>query len=373
MLKAAFKFILYDKAKSFGALLGVVISTFLIGQQVGVFTFLTNSMNTLVRMNPQYVWVIDNRTENVNALAPLDMRVQRELESFPGVKKANPIYVGGALVQFPDGETSNVQLIGISAPDFAGKPNKFEIGGPESLIPDGAICVDFFDKRIFRSTEIGTQMEINKKKVYINARTRGLRGFGASYVYTTIERARALTKASPNTASAFLVETLPNTNKAELCKKINQNIFGVQAWEGDKLAESTLSIILKTTSIATSVGTLVIFAIISGFFIIGLTLYSAAVDRLKDYGTMKAIGATNGYIRKLIYLQAFLFASIGFGIGYSMVMGFKKGLSKTGLLFEFTPEFVGGFFLLILFIALGGASFAVRRITKLEPAEVFRF
>ena len=45
---------------------------------------------------------------------------------------------------------------------------------------------------------------------------------------------------------------------------------------------------LGSTGIAISIGTLLIFAVISGFFIIGLTLYSAAIDRIRDYGTLKA-------------------------------------------------------------------------------------
>ncbi|MFN0203057.1 MAG: ABC transporter permease, partial [Bacteroidia bacterium] len=96
-------------------------------------------------------------------------------------------------------------------------------------------------------------------------------------------------------------------------------------------------------------------------------------DRLKDYGTMKAIGATNGYLARLIFLQGIIIATTGFGIGYLMVMGFRKGLSTQGLLFDFSSQFLIGFFILILLIALGGASFAVRRIASLEPAEVFRF
>ncbi len=375
MIKTAFKFLLYDKAKSFGALMGVVISTFLIGQQVGVFTFLTNSMNVLARMNPEYIWVIDSRTENVNSLGSLDMRIARQMESFPGVKKVHPVYISGALVQFPDGETSGIQLIGLNAPEFVGQPQAQNIieGKMSDLLPDGAVCVDIFDKRIFRSTELGTSFEINKRKVHIAARTKGVRAFGGSLVYTTIERARMLTKASPNATSAFLVEAMSGIDQNKIVKDINQNIYGVKAWKGEELASSTVSIILKTTSIATSVGTLVIFALIAGFFIIGLTLYSAAVDRLKDYGTMKAIGATNGYIRRLIYTQAFIFALFGFGIGYLLMTAFKNAIANSGLLFDYTPQFLAMFFCVILLISLGGASFAVRRIIKLEPAEVFRF
>lgn len=374
MLLTALKFLLYDKAKSFGALMGVIISTFLIGQQVGVFSFLTGSMKALAELAPEYVWVIDSKTENVNALGQLDMRIARQISTFPGVEKVHSLFIGGALVQFPEGETSNIQLVGLEAPDFVGAPQGKIIDGQlTDLLSDGAMSVDLFDKRIFRSTEPGTSFEVNKRKAYVAVRTKGVRGFGASFVFTTLERARALTGAPDNRASAFLVRVKPGASKDEVVRLINQNIFGVRAWKGEELASSSVSIILRTTSIATSVGTLVIFAIIAGFFIVGLTLYSAAVDRLKDYGTMKAIGATNGYIAKLIYLQAAIFGVVGYGVGYFLMNAFRKGIAKSGLFFDYSPTFLAIFFCGILFIALSGATFAVRRIAKLEPAEVFRF
>ncbi len=178
--------------------------------------------------------------------------------------------------------------------------------------------------------------------------------------------------ASKNATSAFLV-TVPDKAKRQLViDQINASIFGVQAWDGKELASSSVSVILRTTSIATSIGTLVIFAFISGFFIIGLTLYSAAIDRIKDYGTMKAIGATNAFIVKLIYLQASIFAVLGFAIGYVFLIGFKAGIASSGLFFSYPPSFIAFLVLVVLVIALGGATFAVRRIVKLEPASVFR-
>lgn len=372
MLSTAIRFLLFDKAKSIGALLGVVISTFLIGQQAGIFIFLTDSMSTLARLNPEYIWVVDSRTENVNALGQLDMRIGRELESIEGISQVDPLYIGSGIVQFPEGESSAINLIGLSTPNFAGGPRELYEGKLTDLLADGAVCVDIFDKRIFKSTEIGTAFEINKRKSYIAATTKGVRGFGGSYGFTTIERARMYTRASENATSAFLV-TVPDPAKRKLViDRINTTIFGVHAWDGKELSTSSVSVILRTTSIATSIGTLVIFAFISGFFIIGLTLYSAAIDRIKDYGTMKAIGATNGYIVKLIYLQAAIFAVFGFAIGYLFLLGFKAGIANSGLFFSYPPAFIAFLILIVLVIALGGATFAVRRIIKLEPASVFR-
>ena len=288
------------------------------------------------------------------------------------MKSAEPVFVGGATVQFPDGQSSPVQLIGLKPPDFAGRPFHIINGSMDDLVPSGAVCVDYFDNSVFNSTTPGTTFEINGHKAYIAARTKGVRGFGASYVFTTIDRARAWSNASPNDASAFLVKTNRGVSQDTVISMINHTMFNVHAWKGKDLGNATVNIILRTTSIATSIGTLVIFAFIAGFFIIGLTLYSAAIDRVKDYGTMKAIGATNGYITRLIYLQATIFAVVGFIIGYAFIIGFKQGVAQSGLFFDFKPVYIIGLIVMILAIAVGGASFAARRISKLDPASVFR-
>ena len=122
MIRIALKFILFDKPKSIGALAGAVISIFLIGQQLGIFIFLTNAMGSLVRNNQQYIWVVDETTTNVNALAPLDIRIGREMESIPGVKRAYPWVISGASARFENGKTFGVQLIGSQAVDVIVEP-----------------------------------------------------------------------------------------------------------------------------------------------------------------------------------------------------------------------------------------------------------
>jgi putative ABC transport system permease protein len=120
-----------------------------------------------------------------------------------------------------------------------------------------------------------------------------------------------------------------------------------------------------------SFATLVIFAMVSGFFIIGLTLYSSALDRVKDYGTLKAIGATNFYVNRLLVAQAFLYAMIGFAIAFVLLLGFAQGVKGSGLNIDFNIGFVSFLLGVTLFISIGGSLFAVRKISKLEPASVF--
>jgi putative ABC transport system permease protein len=153
---------------------------------------------------------------------------------------------------------------------------------------------------------------------------------------------------------------------------INKSINGVHAWQSQKLASSSIKKVLSSSGIALSTGTLIIFALIAGFFIIGLTMYSSALDRLKDYGTLKAIGAGNKYISRLILTQAMFFSIVGFIIGIVLLEGFRIGVAKSGLIFSFSPVVLLAMFSTIGLISLSGASFTLNRIRSVEPAAVFR-
>ena len=94
MLKTAYKFMKFDKVKSIGVIIGIVVSIFLIGQQIGILTFLTGLMGGLVdnsRQNIGQIWVIDNITRNANELAKLDVRLVQEIRSVEGVENTYPI------------------------------------------------------------------------------------------------------------------------------------------------------------------------------------------------------------------------------------------------------------------------------------------
>ena len=101
-------------------------------------------------------------------------------------------------------------------------------------------------------------------------------------------------------------------------------------------------------------------------------MYTSALDRLKDYGTLKAIGASNKFISQLILTQAAIFAVVGYIIAYLLLLGFQKGVASSGLIFSFPLWLLFVIFIVIGCISLGGASFALRKIKRIEPASVFR-
>lgn len=375
MFKVAIRFIRYDKAKSIGVVIGIVISTFLIGQQLGIASFLTGLMSALVDNSNGDIWVVDSKTQDANSLGKFDVRKVQEIRSIEGVSTAYGMVLAGGTATFSNGKSVPVTLIGSEGPAFAAGPTPQKIlqGNTTTLQENAAVSADFYDASVYEITlEPGIQFEINGKRAVIGAVTNNLRGFGGNTMYTTIERARYFGNGNEYDISAVIVGVKPGYSAAQVRDNINRHIFGVRAWVRLDFSQSTVNYILGTSGIGASTGTLVVFAIISGFFIIGLTMYSSALDRIRDYGTLKAIGASNGYVRGLILTQAAIFAVVGFVIAYALLEGFRIGVRGSGLLFSFSWQIVAGIFGITLFISLFGAVFALRRITGLEPAAVFR-
>ncbi|MEG1585906.1 MAG: FtsX-like permease family protein [Bacteroidales bacterium] len=368
----AMRFIRYDRTKSIGIIAGILISTFLIGQQLGVFMFLTSLMSSLVNNSTADVWVIDKPTKDVNQIGKIDIRVLSEIKSIPGVSQASPLVIGGATATTENGNTVNILLVGSEPPLFMIGPDSRKIidGTREDLLLDGAVTTDLFDDKSFGKTMVpGTRFEINGKEAFVAMRTRNVRGFGSAQVYTTIDRARFYGNIPSSAIQAVLIHTeYPD----QVIRDINSRFPHLRAWKKKDLAISSIREILGASGIASSTGTMILFALLTGILIIGLTMYSSVLDRLKDYGTMKAIGANFGYLTRLLFCQALFFAITGFILAWILLEVFRVAVISTGLLITYKWYEVAGIFVITSVISIGGMFFALLRLKGVEPASVFR-
>ncbi|MCB0656697.1 MAG: ABC transporter permease [Saprospiraceae bacterium] len=371
MLKDAFKFMWFDKAKMFGILFGMVLSVFLVGQQVMIALALLGSTVSLATYNQQYIWVVSPKSTQVTDLPSLDMRIARELQSVEGVAAVHPLIFSGGTLKFPDGKKYQLSLIGTEAPTFAGGPWNVRAGNPMDMLSAGGLFLDQANTEYGSRVRIGDYVEFNGQKMRIVGRTDHTEGLGVPYAFTSIEKARSLTNFPVTEASAFLVEWDTSYQIPQVVDAINRVIPNVRATSGPEFRSSSLAYYATSSGIVASFGLLVVFAIITGFSIVGLTMYSAVSDRIKDYGTLKAIGATNGKIRRLILFQSSMYAVSGFAIAYGLLVFFIRA-TQGSLQLELTAWLSYTLVGVTLMIALLGSLFGMRKITKLEPAAVFR-
>ncbi|WP_436415465.1 ABC transporter permease [Petrimonas sp.] len=378
MFATAYKFIRFEKSKSTGILLGIIISIYLIGLELGIFFYLTTLIGGVINnAKPEYsqVFVVNKLTNNTNILSPFDRRWVNQLRSIDGVDDTHGMVMSNVSVRFDNGESSPAIIIGSEYPELAAGPseNLLNSGTTQNLFLQGTVSTDFYDNKTFGyDVKQGTQFEIGGKNVKVGAMTKNAKGFSSPMLYTTDVTARYYSGFSENMVNAVIVTVNDESKIDNVITQINTIAPDLRAWRSEELNNATVINVMTANNMGMSFGTLVIFAIVSGFFIIGLTMYSATYDRIKDYGTLKAIGATNRYITRLVMAQSFIYAVIGFVVALILIIGTKFGMAKAGLIIDLSPQFLAFLFFVTLIIAVASSMFSIQKLKKVEPSSVFR-
>jgi putative ABC transport system permease protein len=198
-----------------------------------------------------------------------------------------------------------------------------------------------------------------------------MRPFGVTYVYTSMENARSLTGGGES-VTYVIARAAPGTSIAQLRENLMARLTDVAIYESAEISAMSRSYWLTRTSIGLNFGIQVGFAVVVGFVVVALTLFSSVVDRLREFGTMKAIGARNGDLRRLLLAQAGIFAALGYSLGTLAFYGITSAMLKAGGAAQRPPELFIGVAVFTLVLCLGSALLAARRVMKLEPAVVFR-
>ena len=118
--------------------------------------------------------------------------------------------------------------------------------------------------------------------------------------------------------------------------------------------------------------TSVFFGLLVGFVIVALTMFSGVLDNLREFGTLKAIGATTGDLARILLVQATVYALAGSAIGLTLAGGVARGMKSPQLALVIPPALVAAMPALMLVICIVASTLALARLRKLEPAIVFR-
>jgi putative ABC transport system permease protein len=134
----------------------------------------------------------------------------------------------------------------------------------------------------------------------------------------------------------------------------------------------TIQHTLKESGIGKSIGTSVGMAVFCGFAIVSLTMFSAVVDHVREFGTLKAIGATNTDLAKLLLAQAVTCAVVGTAIGEAMAVQMTLVMRNAENPLAIPPWLMAVTVLAMTFICVMASIMALMRVRAIEPAMVFR-
>ena len=190
-------------------------------------------------------------------------------------------------------------------------------------------------------------------------------------IYTTFSRATVFAPRERKLMTFVLVNAKPGQDSHILCQRIRQGT-GLAAYTKDEFKKLTIRYFMKYTGIPINFGVTVVLGFIVGIAIAGQTFHNFTLDNLRYFGTLKAMGASDFMLLRMILLQAAMVGGIGYGLGVGAASVFGSLFSHTELSFRLPWQLLLFSAIAIMLICAISAALSMLKVVRLEPAVVFK-
>lgn len=186
------------------------------------------------------------------------------------------------------------------------------------------------------------------------------------YVFVTKNDARTILQLGPQTNYLLVKANTPAMVQARL------NERGLNAMTKEEFIKNNRALVTET--FLPIVGVLVVIAFLIGTAIVGLTIYTATIEKAREFGVLKAIGASNGLLYRVVLEQSFIAGAIGYVVGLALSFFVAAIAERIVSGFITSIGFFDGFAVFGVALAMSGlaAWIPTRRLAAIDPAIVFK-
>ncbi len=383
MYYTALRMLMGDKSKYLGIVMGLTFASFIMTQQPAIFVgIMARTFSFITDLSQPDIWVMDPKVQYIDDVKPVQDTELYRVRGVEGVEWAVPLYKGLLKARLENGNFQTCNVIGLDDSTLIGGPATMIEGKLEDLHKSDSVIVDIEGAngklaKILPNGEriplkIGDTLELNDNRAVVVGIAKTTRTFQSQpVVYTAYSRAVTYAPRERKLLSFVLVKAKPGVDINELTGRITK-ATGLAAYTREQFKSVTIKYYLKYTGIPINFGTAVLLGFIIGAAIAGQTFYNFTLDNLKQFGVLKAMGATNGQLLRMILLQALTVGSIGYGLGVGAAAFFGYMLRDSVLAFMLPYQLLVLSGAGVTFICVFAALISIRKVMKLEPAIVFK-
>lgn len=380
----AWKMLVGDRAKYIGIIVGLTFASLLITQQAAIFVgLMSRTYGFITDTGLPDIWVMDKKVQFIDDIKPLQDTQLYRVRGVDGVDWAAPLYKGLLKARLDNGNFQTCQVVGLDDATLIGGPPEMAEGKLEDLRRADSVVVDIVgaqDKLAHQQTptakpiplKIGDVLELNDHRATVVGLCRVGRTFQSQpVVYTTYARATTFAPRERKLLSFVLVKAKKGVDIKELCHRIEKTT-GLAAYTQQGFKDLTFWYFFKYTGIPINFGISVMLGFIVGTAIAGQTFYNFTLDNLRHFGALKAMGASNGVLLRMIILQAVIVGGIGYGLGVGFASLFGSLTTNTELSFLLPWQLLLITAAAVTIICVFSSLVSIRTVIKLEPAIVFK-
>lgn len=216
---------------------------------------------------------------------------------------------------------------------------------------------------------IGDQLRVLDRDMTVIGLSDETTFWAGSMAFARITTLESLLRA-PGLRSFLLVSPVAGVSPAVLIQQLD--LAGTEVLLKRQVVANDRQLMARVYD--APIGMMVGIAFFVGVLVVGLVIYTATIERRREYGAVKAIGARNRTLYGVVATQALIAALAGTlaGVGLAYGGGAVLMALRPAFLVVIDPTAVGVVLASSLVMALMAALIPARAMAGLEPAEVFR-
>lgn len=371
----------HDKFRLFTALSGIAFADILIFMQLGF-------MNALYSANTQYprkingdIILTSTQATNFNEPYTFPRRRIYQAMDVPGVKSAEPLYVGSLSWRNPQNkEKTSMMVLGFDPakpmfdlPEVNSQLDKVKL--PDTVLFDRASRGEY--DRVIEQIQQGQKITTESDRTTITI--GGLFTVGASFaddgalITSDQNFMRLFPRKQPGLVSIGVINLAAGQNPETVRTFLNTYLpDDVTASTYQEYVDAELVYIQSSTAIGFvfTLGTMMGFIV--GIVIVYQVLSTDVNDHMAEYATFKAMGYKNSYLLCVVFEEAIILSIIGFIPSVAIAAGLYQLTAAATALPIVLPvsRAVTVLIMTIIMCSISGAI-ATRKLQSADPADIF--
>ncbi|MBI4674529.1 MAG: ABC transporter permease [Chloroflexi bacterium] len=369
MLRLAFRNLFQNKTRFVISIGGVALALLLILVLDAVLTGVQTQVTAYILNSNADIIVSQENVRNLHmAYSALPAAYETQVRNVAGVASVTPIHYLTNLIEV--GETRNLAYV-------IGLPREVDAGGPwriiagNSLPGDGETIIDR-GVAVNSGVGLGDTVKILGEEFKIAGLSDGTSTISGGSVAFITQKDFVETRKDVGSVSFFFVRIAPGESAEQVAARIEQRVDKVTAQTRAQFAERERQVVNDMSTDIVTIMNLVGFLI--GVAVMALTVYTATLARRAEYGVLKAVGARNAHLYRVVLAQAFISVVFGFGVGLGITLLLVVLVPRLDLplALEVSAASLVKVASVSLVFATVSALLPIKQIAGLDPARVFR-
>ena len=306
------------------------------------------------------LFVGDRDARSTSDSSTVSPEALRKIRTMSDVQAADPILLHWNILTLHD-KRIFTEVVGFD-PGRLGGP--WNIAAGRTVLRDDEIVVDQLLARQ-HGVRVGSTIEVTARRFNVVGLSTGTRTWMSAYVFITRRAAAELAQAG-DTSTFVLVRTREPAAVASQISKLGLTPLTIP--EIVRNDRKIFGVLKGPFSL------MVLIAFVAGTLIVALTVYSQVVERVREYGIVKAMGARAGRLFGIVLGQTLVLGGLGVGVGLLLFAAGSRLLSlwRPQFWIRLSASQIVFVIAAAVLMALLASIIPTRRVARLDPATVYR-